>query len=698
MKKTAKAFQFETKRCERTARGQKVSHLTLESLPVIKFTSSQGAIMTRAAPRAGAKRSGPPASNQSRATNVVAGSYDPETRSFRTILSTGASVKRYGFNEELNMDPAAVDLSRVALGQVKFLDSHNQGAVGAIIGTLTDARFESGFLVGIVQLAESEAAHAIEPDIAAGHIKGISIGYRVDQWTLVASGDVETWRADKWALLEASAVSVPADAGAMIRSLDEGEEDFGDEDFGGSAPTSSGARKRKSPLEKPIDARGYQLFVEMFGEGFKPHLDELVAQDASFATVREAAMAYKRALTEAGPIISNINREASDARGYRLEPRNSSEHDIGGRGYMRANAETLDNPQFLRQTLENALYARMAGKPPEGAAKQFVAARLADYDDILAESGGERRSWLSRGPGRWFGAARASHTTSDFPNLLMGAGNRVLQDAYQVAQSPLMMLSRERMSADFRPVNILKISEAPELKEVKESGEITYGSRGEEAQAFSVKTFARLFSLSRQAYTNDDLSAFADFLQAFGRAAAETAASQMVALFTANSGNGVNLSDGSALFTTARGNKAAAGAVIAVDSLGAARQALRETKGLDGKTPIGLTPRYLVVGPAKETEAEQAISAIMANQVSNANPFAGKLEILVEPRFAGNAWRVFADPAQQSVISHAFLNGRGGPILETREGWTTLGVEFRAILDFGCGATDWRGAYLNPGN
>ncbi|MBM3655105.1 MAG: peptidase, partial [Alphaproteobacteria bacterium] len=337
------------------------------------------------------------------------------------------------------------------------------------------------------------------------------------------------------------------------------------------------------------------------------------------------------------------------------------------------------------------------GKPPEGAARQFIGAPLAAYDDILAESRGERRSWLSRGPGRWVGGERGMHTTSDFPNLLLGSGNRVLQDQYLRAQSPLLLLSRVRVSADFRPVNVLRVSEAPALEKVKESGEVTYGSRGEEKEAFSVETFARIFSLSRQAYTNDDLGAFADFLLAFGRASAETEAKQVVALFTANSGNGVNLSDGQPLFTTGRGNKAASGAAIDVTTLSSARKALRETKGLDGVTPIGLTPRYILVGPAYETIAEQIVTQIQANQVSNANPFSGKLEVLVEPRFTGNAWRVFADPAQQAIISHAYLNGRSGPMLETREGWTTLGVEFRAVLDFGCGATDWRGAYLNPG-
>lgn len=662
--------------------------ITMDSQNTVEFRSAMArGLMTRAAPRNESKRSGPPAANQSRAANVTPGSYDAKNRTFQVILSTGASVKRYGFNEELNIDPTAVDLSRVALGQVKFLDSHNQSSAGAVLGTLIDARFESGRLVGTVQLGDSASARTAEPDIASGHLKGVSIGYRVDQWTNVSAGEVETWRADKWALMEASIVSVPADAGAMVRSA-EGDGDEEEEDA---------LTKRNDRQSRSLSARDYVLLCEFGGSDFKPILDRLIEGNATRNACFMAAQQHKSDRQAVGWAIGQPRAHLSEE----MARASLGEHDDDNHRrspFMRANAQTLDNPHFVRQSLEDALYARMTGNAPQGAAREFIGAPLAAYDDIIAEARGERRSWLSRGPGSWFGGSRAGgHTTSDFPNLLLGAGNRVLQEQYQVAQSPLLLLGRQRQSADFRPVNVLKVSEAPELRKVVEGGEVTYGSRGEEKEAFNVETFARIFSLSRQAYTNDDLGAFADFLQAFGRAAAETVAKQMVALFTANSGDGVNLFDGQPLFKTTRGNKAASGAAIDVTSLGSARQALRETKGLDGVTPIGLTPRYIVVGPAKETQAEQAISQILANQVSNANPFTGKLEVLVEPRFTGNAWRVFADPAQQAIVSYAYLNGRSGPMLETREGWTTLGVEFRAVLDFGCGATDWRGGYLNSG-
>lgn len=382
-----------------------------------------------------------------------------------------------------------------------------------------------------------------------------------------------------------------------------------------------------------------------------------------------------------------IGRRAIDEMARRHEG-DAMRTQIGGGGYL--GAASLDNPDFVRRAVEDALFARMTGREPEGAAREFMGRRLEDLRTMI-DGATDRRD------GRWFGRSGGQHTTSDFPNLLLGAGNRTLQQAYEAASSPLLSLARVRNSTDFRPINVLRLSEAPSLEKVNESGEIKYGSRGEEAEAFKLDTFAKIFSLSRQAIQNDDLSAFGDFGMAFGRAAAETVANQVVALFTANSGAGATLSDNKALFHSTRGNIAGTGAAISVDALGAARQALRETKGIDGKTPVGMAPRFLVVGPAKETEGEKVLSEILANQVDNANPFAKKIDLLVEPRFTGNAWRVFADAGQQQVISVAYLNGGRGPLLQQREGWSTLGYEFRAVLDFGAGLTDWRGAYLNTG-
>jgi hypothetical protein len=104
-----------------------------------------------------------------------------------------------------------------------------------------------------------------------------------------------------------------------------------------------------------------------------------------------------------------------------------------------------------------------------------------------------------------------------------------------------------------------------------------------------------------------------------------------------------------------------------------------------------------VVGPLQETNSEKILAAIASAKTDDVNPFTNKLTLHVEPRFTDKSWRVFADKTELATIVLAYLNGQEGPILETRDGWTTLGMEYRAVLDVGVGIQDFRGTYLNPG-
>lgn len=236
----------------------------------------------------------------------------------------------------------------------------------------------------------------------------------------------------------------------------------------------------------------------------------------------------------------------------------------------------------------------------------------------------------------------------------------------------------------------------PALSEVNEGGEITRGTVAEGKEAFSVKTYAKIFGISRTALVNDDLGALADSAASFGRAAANTEADILAGLLTANAGAGVALDDGTALFHASRGNKASAGAAIGVASIGAARQSIRDVKGLDGKTVLNLRPAHLLVGSDLETEAEQFLSQIYAAQVTDAVPEGLRLALHVEPRLNGSGFRVFSDPAAAEVLSYAYLSGAEGVQIVQRDGWDVLGIEIRAVLDFGAGVTGWRGSHWTP--
>lgn len=112
---------------------------------------------------------------------------------------------------------------------------------------------------------------------------------------------------------------------------------------------------------------------------------------------------------------------------------------------------------------------------------------------------------------------------------------------------------------------------------------------------------------------------------------------------------------------------------------------MRQVTDLDGKTLISVAPRYLVVGPHSETQAEKFLASIYAPTTDDVNPWAGKLTLLVEPRVADGRWYVFADPATRPTMAYGYLSSAQGVQVQRAEAWDTLGLKYRAFLDFGAG-------------
>lgn len=617
----------------------------------------------------------PAANAYTRQAPERATSFNSKSGTFTAVIATSTPVLRRDVDGEyfeiLSLNPKSVRLERLKSGAAPVLDSHRAGSARDQIGVVTDVRIENGQLVATARLSARDDVKPIATDLAGGTPPNVSLGYRVYASTesVDADGRAVVTQTD-WEPYEMSLVAIPADPKTHIRSQKGLHMDH-DEEINTIDHSSDQSSDQNTRTMSDREAR--QIY-------------DLTARSGLPAD-------FARQYIESGASPKNFRnklfeRLAGDA------DRTRTDNCRGGSN------ETFDNPEFLSRSIEDALYARMTGKAPTGAAVELAGRSLLEMGAMILQSRGERVSWANRSNlasqmmERSFGGM---HTTSDFPILLTGAGQRVMQDAYHVAQSPLKALARRKTAADFRPISTLRLSEAPRLLKLNESGEIKHGTRAEAKEGFRVETYARIFSISRTALVNDDLDAFANTSADFGRASAETEADLLAGLLLANSGDGAKLDDGNALYGTARGNKAATGTAITVAALGAGRQVLREMKGLDGTTPISVTPKHLVVGAAKETEAEQVLAAIAAAQVGETNPFSGKLTLHVEPRLAGNSWRLFADPNEVTTLIIAYLSGSNGPQIDIRDGWNVLGAEFRAVLDFGCAVQDWRGTYLNPG-
>ncbi len=603
-------------------------------------------------------------------------SVDAEARTVEVVFSTGAAVTRHdwwtgkSFVEKLSIKSEHVRLDRLN-GGAPVLNAHSAWSIEDQIGVVVS---DSAKIVGkearaTIQFSQRETVGPIWQDVRDGIVRNVSVGYRVHEFeeTAGTDGKLPTRTAIDWEPYEISMVPMPADASAQVRgggvktnkcALVRAQEEVMDEENneGGNRAATPEAtrleRERIGGIQRAIRAARLDesIGLEMIDQG---------------VTLEAARADILRRLEE--------NQARTPTRGHFGNPYQDSANDTV-------------------PLMAEAIAARFGGPAASAEAAPYRHMRLIDLGRELLEMRGVS---ARRQSDVWVATRLIGHTTSDFPSLLTESGNRLLRQAYEAAPAGVRAIAREALAPDFRPLSRLQLSEAPELLEVLESGEVTRGSAAESKESYSVKTYGRIFSLTRQAIVNDDLGAFADFARRQGRAAAELIAKQLVTLLTSNP----VMSDGIALFHASHANLGTA-ATISTATLGEALKLMRRQMGLDGKTPINATPRFLLVPAALEVLAKQQVAAITATKAADVNPFSAELEVVVDPRLdddSATAWYVASDPSVIDGIEYAFLDDAPGPQFASREGFDVLGLELRVTLDFGAGIIDHRGLVKNVG-
>jgi HK97 family phage prohead protease len=155
--------------------------------------------------------------------HVRSASFDEEANTVDIVWSTGADVLREDYDgpfiERLSMEPSAVDLSRLNAG-APMLDTHAADCLGSVIGVVVSgsARIEDGKGLATVKLSSASSDADSISKIREGVIKNISVGYWIER-SERQEGNPPIVFVDKWTPLEVSAVPIPADAGAQIRSV-----------------------------------------------------------------------------------------------------------------------------------------------------------------------------------------------------------------------------------------------------------------------------------------------------------------------------------------------------------------------------------------------------------------------------------------------------------------------------------------------
>lgn len=354
-----------------------------------------------------------------------------------------------------------------------------------------------------------------------------------------------------------------------------------------------------------------------------------------------------------------------------------------------------DERDTRRTGLADALTAQLArDKDVSGPARDYMNLSFVEMAALSIDHRGPSRTPFDRE--RVIEAAM--HSTSDFPIVLENALNKRLMSQYQMQTPTYRQIATQMDFTDFRPHPISQIGSFPLLQEVAEGGEIKFGTIGEKKETVQLRSYAAGLRMTRQAMINDDLGA----IDRAVRDTANSIAASEEQIFYAMAFGGAN-ADGPTLtettrqvFNTTDGTKAGTAAAITINSLSLGRSAIRKRKRLDG-TDLDAIARILLVGPDKETEAQQIVAPIQAQQASNVNIFSGTLSIVTTAKITGNAWYLLADPNALPVFMYGFLSGDAGPRVRMDEPFGRQGSAWTIERDFGCGAIDWRGGYKNAG-
>jgi hypothetical protein len=238
---------------------------------------------------------------------------------------------------------------------------------------------------------------------------------------------------------------------------------------------------------------------------------------------------------------------------------------------------------------------------------------------------------------------------------------------------------------------------------VPENGEIKADKpRTELLPQRKLDTYAKQFSMTRQAFVNDDIGFLTRVPGLYAQAAKKTIDKQVFNILFSNP----TIFDGKTLFHADHKNLISGnGAAPSQQTIQAAILQMQKQTDQFGDA-IYMTPRTIVVGVGYEFDLAVILHSAQVTGSSNndINPlFNYPLQIVQSPvlnALAGSnkcPWFMIADPTSARGIQVDYLNGQETPTVRRMETPGTLGFVWDIYLDWGISVRDFRGIIKNPG-
>lgn len=684
-------------------------------------------------------------------------SLDEAARSVEIVAASEAPVMVWDW--ELGRVPEILLMSGLReVEQVPLLDTHNAWETNSVFGSVRGLRVAGDRLLGRAFYSSVEEADKAFTKTREGHLTDYSIGYRVRTYLKAREGEnvVHEGRSFtgpcivgvEWELHEVSACAVGADASAKARAgtdrsatKEDGMEtwmrrmreklglpenadadavraelerragagpDSGNiEDQGGASETDL---ETDGVADRSLPQSGSALHLDS-ASGFAPRVQTSAAGgDAAVLAAREAVAEERARVAEIQALCARHGCEdwvpglVADGTGVdqaqrRVLERLAACSGDGTRNVpgFRVEMGAAEADKF-RAAAKDALRLRGGGSfasdgaPAEGAREMMSLSLRELARECLVRSG-------QRAPGNVLELVGRALTSSDLPNILADVANKSLLEGFELAGETWGEWCADGSLGDFKPATLARAGEFDDLEEVPEGGEYSYGSLEDVKETVKLATYGKLFVITRQAIINDDLGLITETPRKMGEAAARKVGDLPYAVLAANAAMG----DGKPLFHAGHANLAPAGTALDVEPLDAGFLAMSSQKDLSGKARLNIRPTFLLAPVSLMGTGEQFFKTEriggQENKPNLANIYAGDvLRRIYEARLndaSTKAWYL-AGPKGKTVKVF-FLNGQKSPYLESRQGWSVDGTEYKVRIDAAAKAVDYRALYKNPG-
>lgn len=622
-----------------------------------------------------------------------------ESKRFQLSFSSEAPYLRYGENEILLHTPEAVDLTRLRTAGA-LLYEHGRDFLGRLpIGRIEEVRLDTEnrrCLAVITFDEEDETAAAIRRKVEAGMIRGVSVGYRVLEWTVLQKNEVTAdgrfhgpaALATKWEPYEISIVATPADVTVGVGRSQTEQEEMTMHEEEKTMDTPETGKTTPTPQERGLET---PAAAAPSAESVRTEVARALEEQR-----RTAAAISKRCRMFGLDPSEMLEKGLTEAEADREILRRLEEQRPPHTASAQLMADEMDK---FRAAASDAILMRggiRQEKPAEGA-RELRGMRLRDLAIECAGRGGKNARRMD--DDTLFRTVLSPD--SAFVGIVTDSVRKSMAVSYAVAETTYQLWTGTGSNPDFKPKQIIQISEAGDLEKVSQNGELTMDRPTDSAVTSVLATFGKTFGFTRQALINDDIDLLTKLPAAYVRAAKRGVNRAVYKILRENP----VMADGKKLFSADHGNLGT-GAAPGVATYQEAMGRMMHQKNLRGTETLNIRPRFVICDPLQYAEHAKMLRSIADPGAANSgavNPFQGMLELVMDADLLGEdssgilPYFFAAGPESCGTIEVCYLNGVEEPQLDFRVGFDYLGIQYRIIHDRGVTLLDYRGLFQNPG-